>query len=147
MLRLSRRYTFSAAHRLCRREWDDARNSRIYGRCANSDGHGHNYRLWVTVEGQPDPETGMIIDLKRLDRVVEESFLQRVDHRFLNYEVPEFQTTVPTSENLCRLISRILAPRLQPVRLARVTLHETNHNCFEITFPDVEFTARSEHQP
>ena len=132
MLTLTRRYTFSSGHRLCRPEWSDARNVEVYGRCANPAGHGHNYRLYVTVTGPLDPATGMLADLPQLDRTVAEEVLSRLDHRFLNHEVAEFRDVVPTSENLCRQIGRWLAPRLSPARLVRITLYETDTNCFEL---------------
>ena len=135
MLSLTRRYTFSSGHRLCRREWTDARNEEVYGRCANRNGHGHNYVLYVTVTGPLDPETGMMADLPRLDRTVEREVLSRLDHHFLNHEVAEFRDAVPTSENLCRLIGRWLEPKLSPARLVRITLYETDANCFELVLP------------
>jgi 6-pyruvoyltetrahydropterin/6-carboxytetrahydropterin synthase len=132
VLSLTRRYRFSAGHRLCRPEWSEARNIAVYGRCANPAGHGHNYVMYVTVSGNPDPLTGMLIELPVLDRLVQEKILDRLDHRFLNREVEEFQHTVPTSENLCREIGQWLQPLLAPVRLARITLYETDSNCFEL---------------
>lgn len=135
MLSLTRRYTFSSGHRLCRPEWTDARNVEIYGRCANPAGHGHNYVLYVTVAGPLDPETGMLVDLPQLDRTVAREVLSRLDHRFLNREVAEFRDTVPTSENLCRQIGQWLEPNLSPARLVRITLYETDTNCFELILP------------
>ena len=83
MLRLIRRYTFSAGHRLSRAQWDPEQNRRVYGRCANPHGHGHNYTLWVAVSGEMDPASGMIADLAELDRVVRRQVVDRLDHRFI----------------------------------------------------------------
>jgi 6-pyruvoyltetrahydropterin/6-carboxytetrahydropterin synthase len=130
MLSLTRRYAFSAGHRLSRACWDPEQNRQIYGRCANPGGHGHNYTLLVTVAGEPDPASGMIVDLAELDRVVRRTVLDRLDHRFVNEEVPEFRDRVPTSENLCRWIWHVLQPEA-PAPLARIVLHETGTNCFE----------------
>lgn len=136
MLSLTRRYGFAAGHRLGREEWTEERNRTVYGICANRPGHGHNYFLWVTVEGTPDPGSGMIIGLTDLDRLVHRQVISRLDHRFLNSEVPGFTDTVPTSENLCRFIRTTLSEGLRQlnpgVRLHRLRLAETRNNYFEI---------------
>lgn len=134
MLRLIRRYTFSAGHRLSRAQWDPERNRRVYGRCANPHGHGHNYTLWVAVSGKADPASGMIANLAELDRVVRRQVVDRLDHRFINDEIPDFRDRVPTSENLCRWIWSALQPAV-PGRLATITLQETDTNGFEYSGP------------
>src|SRR5256885_16796345 len=80
------------------------RNRRIFGKCNNPHGHGHNYTLQVTIEGDPDPVTGMVLDLKQLKEILEQEIMQRMDHRHLNYEVPERPGQIPTSENIARVI-------------------------------------------
>jgi len=131
MLSLTRRYTFAAAHQLARRDWDAARNSDVYGRCANPHGHGHNYTLYVTVTGALDPRTGMMVDLAIMDQVVGDRILGRLDHRFLNEEISRFRTVVPTSESLCRFVWEELHNALAPARLVRILLYETENNSFE----------------
>ena len=87
---LERRYRFSASHLYRRPEWDEAANRSRFGKCANLPGHGHNYRLYVTVRGEIDPETGFIVDLGRLDALVQEHVVERLDHQHLNAALPEF---------------------------------------------------------
>jgi 6-pyruvoyltetrahydropterin/6-carboxytetrahydropterin synthase len=129
-LRLTRRYTFPAAHRLCRRDWSDAQNRRIFGKCANPNGHGHNYALEVSVTGQLNPDTGMIVDLADLDEFVRMHVLDDFDHANLNEQIPEFQEMIATTENLCQVIfSRLRACRLG--RIERVRIEETAKNSFE----------------
>ena len=103
---LIRRVRFAAAHRYRRPEWSEERNVEVFGLCARPNYHGHNYACVVTVEGPIDPVTGMIIDLDRLDRVLESEVVARFDHRNINLEVPEFADggLIPTGENLARFI-------------------------------------------
>ncbi len=103
---LTRRVTFAAAHRYHRPDWSDARNLEVFGRCANPHFHGHSYACDVTVRGPIDSTTGMVIDLARLDRVLETEVRARFDHRNINLEVPEFAEgrLIPTGENLARFI-------------------------------------------
>ncbi|MBN2433429.1 MAG: 6-carboxytetrahydropterin synthase [Acidobacteria bacterium] len=131
MLSITRRYTFAAAHQLAHPDWDPGRNAAVYGRCANPHGHGHNYLLFVTVTGERDARTGMLVDLAAMDRVVGERVLSRLDHRFLNLEIGRFRTTVPTSEALCHFVWDELCVALAPARLVRILLYETENNCFE----------------
>lgn len=129
-LSLSRRYSFPAAHRLFRREWSDAENERVFGKCANPYGHGHNYTVEVTVSGPVDPATGMIASLADLDEFVRRNVLEAFDHVNLNEDIPEFREAVPTTENLCRVIFARLAPFPQ-ARLERIRIEETGKNSFE----------------
>lgn len=118
---------------------DETENERLFGEEANPNGHGHNYILEVTVEGDPDPITGMVIDLKYLKDVLEETVVGPMDHRFLNYEVSPFQTVIPTAANVAREIWRRLEPRLtsEAARLARVRLFETADLYVDVTRGDL----------
>jgi len=99
----------------------------LYGAAANPNGHGHNYILEVTLEGEPDPVSGMIFDLKRLKDIIQQSVIEPMDHRFLNHEVPPFDKVVPTAENVAVEIWDRLQPQLHggPARLQNVRLYET----------------------
>ncbi len=133
---LSRRYRFSASHRLHSDQMSDEENRDIYGKCNNPHGHGHNYVLEVTVSGQVD-KNGMVCNLVDLDDCVKSEVLARFDLGNLNMRA-EFATAVPTTENLCTVIQgllnqEILKRKLGPVHLERVRLEETMMNSFEIT--------------
>lgn len=133
-VRVTRRVHFSAAHRLFRRDWSDERNRDVFGDCSNPNWHGHNYDVDVTVEGPVDPETGYVMDLKRLRDLVEERVLADVDHRNLNLEVPWMEDTIPTTENLVVAIwDRIVGALPEGVRLDRIVLWETPRNYVEYT--------------
>jgi 6-pyruvoyltetrahydropterin/6-carboxytetrahydropterin synthase len=120
---------FEAAHRLHNPEQSDEWNQRAFGKCNNPHGHGHNYVLVVSVEGEVDPLTGYLIDMKQLKEIIRRVIVDQVDHRFLNIEVPWLQKIIPTSENLARVFFRRLAPELPGgVRLASVTIQETERN-------------------
>jgi len=127
---LTRRYQFAASHRLYRPIFSESENARIYGKCSNPYGHGHNYVLEVTVTGPVDPATGMIANLGQLDPFVAREVVEAFDHKYLNEEVAEFAENVPTAENICREIYRRLKP-FPAARLERVRLEETNKNSFE----------------
>ena len=121
--RLERRYRFSASHLYRRPEWSEAENRARFGKCANLPGHGHNYRLYVTVSGEIDPATGFVVDLGALDALVQEHVVERLDHQHLNAALPEFGEggAIPSSENLVRWISRAArgaAAGRQPARQA-----------------------------
>lgn len=127
---LTRRYLFSASHRLHSSRFTAAENDRLYGKCNYPHGHGHNYFVEVTVSGAPDPDTGMIANLADLDAFVRERVLDSLDHIYLNAQAPEFLDVVPTTENLCLLIFR----RLQDFPCARlecIRIDETGLNSFE----------------
>ena len=104
MVFLTRRATFSASHYYWNESWSEERNREVFGRCANRNGHGHNYTLEVTVAGEPDPVTGFVVDLKGLKETMEREVLSAFDHRHLNLEVPEFASgrMIPTTENIAR---------------------------------------------
>ena len=131
-LRLTRRYPFSASHRLHSAHLSEAENQRAYGKCNNPYGHGHNYVVEVAVSGAVDPATGMIANLADLDAFVAQQVLEPFDRTYLNEEVAEFRETVPTTENLCVEIFRRL--RAFPhAKLERVLVEETSLNTFEYT--------------
>jgi 6-pyruvoyltetrahydropterin/6-carboxytetrahydropterin synthase len=127
---LTRRVTFAAGHILARPEWDEAHNREIFGACAGD--HGHNYELEVTVSGSVDSNTGMVINLREVDRIVKERVIQDVDHRHLNRDVPWLQNCLPTAENVALAIWRRLDGALPPARLDRVRLRETENNVVEV---------------
>ncbi len=127
---LTRRYRFSASHRLHNEELSAEENFATYGKCNNPHGHGHNYALEVTVGGQVDRQTGMVYDLVALDGTVEKSIIDRFGHENLN-RLSEFEGVVPTSENLAQIIFEILKRELGNVTLERVRLEETSQNSFE----------------
>jgi len=124
---ITRRAEFSASHVCCQPALTPEENRELYGAAANPNGHGHNYVLEVTLEGDADPETGMIFDLKRLKEIVQQQVIEPMDHRFLNYEVPPFDRIVPTTENVAAEIWRRLAPQFTTgrARLENVRLYET----------------------
>ena len=106
MVRVTRKIEFSAAHFYHNPNFSAEENRRIFGKCNNPHGHGHNYVLEVTVAGEPDPETGMVLDLKELKDILEREVMERMDHRHLNYEVPELAGQIPTCENIAAVIWR-----------------------------------------
>jgi len=125
-VKLTRRLHFSAAHRLGREDWSPERNQREFGSCANPNWHGHNYELEVTVEGEIDPETGFVMDLKALKELVEGKVIQDLDHRNLNLDVEWMAGVNPTTENLAVKIWERIAPELpEGVELVRVKVWET----------------------
>jgi 6-pyruvoyltetrahydropterin/6-carboxytetrahydropterin synthase len=136
---ITRKTEFSASH-LCRISgWSDERNEQVYGAAANPHGHGHNYILEVTLEGEPNPVTGMVVDLKELKDVLEREVVGPMDHRFLNFEVPPFDRVVPTTENVALEIWRRLETGFSsgPGRLHQVRLYETPDLYVDITGEDV----------
>lgn len=121
---LTRKVHFCASHRYHNPALSDEENRRVFGKCNNPHGHGHNYLCEVSVEGEVDPQTGMVIDLKELAVLLDEVIMQRYDHKNLNLDVPEFATVIPTSENIAIDVWRQLAPRLEKCRLRRIRLYE-----------------------
>jgi 6-pyruvoyltetrahydropterin/6-carboxytetrahydropterin synthase len=128
MVFLTRRATFSASHYYWNDAWSAERNQQVFGRCANRNGHGHNYTLEVTVAGKPDRVTGFVVDLKWLKDVIAHEVLGAYDHRHLNLEVPEFAGRIPTTENIAMAIWRRLEPAVSAAggaKLDRVRVYET----------------------
>ncbi len=125
MIYVTRRAEFSASHFYHNPDFSPEENRRIFGKCNNPHGHGHNYILEVTVAGEVDTATGMVLDLKELKKLLEVEVLQLMDHKFLNQEVPVFATTIPTTENIAVEIWKLLAPKLTFGKLHQIRLYET----------------------
>jgi len=129
-IELGRRYHFAASHRLHSAQLSDEENWRVFGKCNNPYGHGHNYTLEVSLSGDVDPATGMIANLADLDAFVEREVLAEFDHKSLNEDVPAFREKVPTTENLCIEIFERLKS-FPKARLERIRIQETGNNSFE----------------
>jgi 6-pyruvoyltetrahydropterin/6-carboxytetrahydropterin synthase len=127
MLRLSQKFEFSASHRLFNRDCDDAENRRIFGKCSNANGHGHNYELQVTLVGDGERVGGVLKNMPDFERIVGEAVIERFDHKNLNLDLPEFADIIPSVENIARVIYRLLRPRFADAgaKLASVTVWET----------------------
>jgi 6-pyruvoyltetrahydropterin/6-carboxytetrahydropterin synthase len=128
MIFLTRRATFAASHYYWSESWSEEKNRAVFGKCANRNGHGHNYTLEVTVAGEPDAVTGFVVDLKWLKDVIESEVLSAYDHRHLNLEVPEFVKAVPTTENIAIAAWKRLEPTINATggaKLSRVRVYET----------------------
>ncbi len=127
---LTRTYSFCAAHRLHTDQLTDEVNQKIFGKCNNLNGHGHNYTIQVTVQGELDANTGSITDVKELDRIVHETIITRFDHQHLNFD-PAFEQLTTTGENLARVIWGLLVNRIPSGRLEKIGVVETRDNFFE----------------
>jgi 6-pyruvoyltetrahydropterin/6-carboxytetrahydropterin synthase len=125
MIRITRKIEFSAAHFYHNPNFSAEENRRVFGKCNNPHGHGHNYVLEVTIAGEPDPTTGMVLDLKELKDILQAEVMERMDHRHLNYEVPELAGQIPTCENIAALIWKLLEPKIKSGKLDRVRLYES----------------------
>jgi len=128
MMIVTARLTFSAAHRLHNPKFDADWNRKIYDKCDNPKGHGHNYTLEVSVEGAIDPDTGMVIDLKKLKDIMRRAVIDRVDHTNLNEDVDFLRGVIPTAENLAAAFWKEMEPHIDEGRLKRIVLHETDRN-------------------
>jgi 6-pyruvoyltetrahydropterin/6-carboxytetrahydropterin synthase len=126
-----RRAHFNAAHRLYNKDWSFEKNEEVYGKCNNPNYHGHNYDLEVKVVGEIDPETGYVIDLKYLKDLIENEVVERFDHKNLNLDTGEFKDLIPTAENICTVIHRILRDHLPMKYDLKVRLYETKRNFVE----------------
>jgi 6-pyruvoyltetrahydropterin/6-carboxytetrahydropterin synthase len=124
MILLTRKAEFSASHYYWVPEWTEEENRRAFGKCANRNGHGHNYTLEVTVAGEIDQKTGFVVDLKELKDVIEREVMSVYDHRHLNLEVPEFARTMPTTENIAIAIWKRLEGKIAGAKLHRVRVYE-----------------------
>ena len=134
---VSRREHFNAAHRLYNPRWSKEKNQEVFGPCANEYYHGHNFELIVTVKGRPDPDTGFVVDMKKLGQIIKTNITSQVDHRNLNIDVPFMQEVLPSCENFVVRIWDILAPIINEMapdaqaRLYSIKLYETANNFVE----------------
>lgn len=134
MVYVSRLEHFNAAHKLHNPNWSMSKNKEVFGPCANTNWHGHNYELIVTVKGNPDPETGFVIDLKKLSLLIREHIIEKVDHKNLNLDVPFMEGKLASTENLVIEFWNILKPlisRISPAQLHSLKLYETPRNFVE----------------
>lgn len=127
-MKICRRETFNSAHRLFRPEWSDEKNLAVFGKCSYPNYHGHNYALEVWIEGDVDPETGFVIDLKTLKELIQSEICHRFDHRNLNLDCDEFKGIIPTTENIAIVIWNILRAKIDPKFQIEIHLAETEKN-------------------
>ncbi len=125
---LIRKAHFCAAHRLYNTKLSEEENQRIYGACANPHGHGHTYYLEITVEGMPDPQTGMIMNIDELNAIIKHEIIDHVDHRHLNHDVPFLKDVIPTMENMVVIFWKILESHLPAGKLKMIRLWESEKN-------------------
>ena len=125
---VSRKAHFNAAHRLCRKDWSDEQNQRVFGKCNNPNFHGHNYELIVSVTGAINPETGYVMDIKDLADIIYEEVETQFDHKNLNLDVPEFEHLNPTAENIVVVIWNKIRKRIDDANDLEVVLYETPRN-------------------
>jgi len=130
MILVTRKAHFNAAHKLWNPQWDQARNEEVFGKCANKHWHGHNFELWVTVAGEVDPDTGFVVDLKWLKKIIEDRVIEPLDHSNINLDVPFMQGRMASTENLAMAIWDQLWETLQHprYRLYSLQLFETPNN-------------------
>lgn len=126
-----RREHFNAAHRLNNETWSVEKNQQVFGKCNNPNFHGHNYELIVKVVGEPDPDTGYVIDMKVLSDLIKINVLDKFDHKNLNLDTTEFQSLNPSAENIAVVIYQILRPLIEPMLDLQIRLYETERNFVE----------------
>jgi 6-pyruvoyltetrahydropterin/6-carboxytetrahydropterin synthase len=135
MIYVSRQEHFNAAHKLYNSAWSKEKNVEVFGPCANENWHGHNYDLIVTVKGDPDPETGFVIDLKKLSTLIRNEVIEKLDHKNLNLDVPFMKDKMASTEIVTKEIWRILAPKIPSIssfgKLHSIKLYETPRNYVE----------------
>ncbi|HPF11833.1 MAG TPA: 6-carboxytetrahydropterin synthase [Flavobacteriaceae bacterium] len=127
-LTIYRKAHFNAAHRLFRKDWSDAKNKEVFGKCSNPNYHGHNYELEVGITGKIDPETGFLINLDVLKQIIKEEVEDALDHKNLNLEVPEFKTLNPTVENIALVVWNKLRKKIDAKYGLEIKLYETPRN-------------------
>ncbi|MCU0328312.1 MAG: 6-carboxytetrahydropterin synthase [Chitinophagales bacterium] len=127
MCYITRKEHFNAAHKLFNPNWDKEKNELVYGKCANENWHGHNFELYVTVRGTPDPETGFIIDAKRLGKIIQDHVTEVLDHKNINQDIPYFKDKLTSIENIVVWIYETLRPHLPQGALYKVKLVETEN--------------------
>ncbi len=128
---VSRKAHFNAAHRLYNKEWSDEKNSQVFGKCNYPNYHGHNYELVVSVKGKINPETGYVIDMGELKKIIKNEIEERLDHKNLNLDVPYFLNVIPSAENICIYIYDILRNEIDKRLALSVRLYETPRNFVE----------------
>jgi len=128
---VSRKAHFNAAHRLHNKNWSDEKNQKIFGKCNYQNYHGHNYELIVSVTGKINPETGYVIDMGELKKIIKNEVEERLDHKNLNLDVPHFSNTIPSAENICIYIYDILKDNIDSQFKLSVRLYETPRNFVE----------------
>ena len=134
MIYVTRKERFNAAHKLYRPDWSKAMNEEVYGKCANENWHGHNYDLFVTVKGKTDPDTGYVLDLKLLSKLINSEVISKLDHKNINLDVPFMSGMIASTENLVAAIWNILAPKITETfgcELHCIRLYETENNFAE----------------
>ena len=128
---VSRKAHFNAAHRLHNKNWTDEKNQKIFGKCNYQNYHGHNYELIVSVTGEINPETGYVIDMGELKKIIKNEVEDRLDHKNLNLDIPHFSNTIPSAENICIYIYDILKDNIDSQFKLSVRLYETPRNFVE----------------
>ena len=128
---VSRKAHFNAAHRLHNKNWSDEKNQKVFGKCNYQNYHGHNYELIVSVTGEINPETGYVIDMGELKKIIKNEIEERLDHKNLNLDVPYFSNTIPSAENICIYIYDILKDNIDSQFKLSVRLYETPRNFVE----------------
>jgi len=128
---ITRKEHFNAAHKLANPKWSDEKNSEVFGPCANPNFHGHNFELYVTIKGEPDPETGFIMDLKKLRDIIKKNVIELLDHQNINLDVEFMRGKMASIENIAIGIWKQIEPHLEGCELHRVKLIETRHNYVE----------------
>ena len=131
MVYITRKEHFNAAHRLYNKDWSDEKNFEVFGKCANKNWHGHNYQLHVTVKGNSDPDTGFIMDLSELSKIIKTHVIEKLDHNNLNLDVDFMLDIQPSTENLVIAIWNQLEPHLGKTKLHSIKLYETDNNYAE----------------
>jgi 6-pyruvoyltetrahydropterin/6-carboxytetrahydropterin synthase len=125
MIYLTRKEHFNAAHKLCNDSWTENQNKEVFGKCANEYFHGHNFDIYVTVKGKPNPNTGFVMNAHELSAIIRKEVVERFDHKNLNLDVPYFKDKMPSSENLAIVIWNILKPLIKDCELHSIKLQET----------------------
>ena len=128
---VSRKAHFNAAHRLHNKNWSDEKNNKVFGKCNYQNYHGHNYELIVSVTGKINPETGYVIDMGELKKIIKNEIEERLDHKNLNLDIPYFSNTIPSAENICIYIYDILREHIDTEFKLSIRLYETPRNFVE----------------
>ena len=133
MIYVTRREHFNAAHKVYNPEWSQEKNLEVFGKCANPNWHGHNYTMFVTVKGEPDPDTGYVIDLKVLSTIIKDHIIEHVDHKNFNLDVPFTKGMLATTENIVIAMWNVLDPLItqESCKLHSIKLYETDNNYVE----------------